>query len=139
MSSSAAAIHAVLYPDRDMSISVAKASLSWVWLSLFTTDISALRESDTCKKSFMGSSSSYCSFVGEYGNTSCPSQSAAAYLVILEYFVLLKLILWPVLFAFFAKTAKSVDDEADKIWKFQMYSLVTEFRYWPYFLRNQWR
>ncbi|CAJ0597210.1 unnamed protein product [Cylicocyclus nassatus] len=131
MSSSAAAIHAVLYPDRDISISVAKASLSWVWLSLFTTDLSSLRESDSCKKSFLGSSSSYCNYVGEYGNTSCPSQSAASYLVVLEYFVLLKLILWPVLFAFFAKTAKSVDDEADKIWKFQMYSLVTEFSLRP--------
>ncbi|KHJ91906.1 hypothetical protein OESDEN_08214 [Oesophagostomum dentatum] len=129
MSSSAAAIHAVLYPDRDISISVVRSSLSWVWLSLFTTDLSTLRESDTCKKSFLGSPTSYCGFIGEYGNTSCPSQSSAGYLVVLEYFVLLKLILWPVLFAFFAKTAKSVDDEADKIWKFQMYSLVTEFRY----------
>uniref|UniRef100_A0A0K0DQP3 SBF2 domain-containing protein n=1 Tax=Angiostrongylus cantonensis TaxID=6313 RepID=A0A0K0DQP3_ANGCA len=88
-----------------------------------------LKESDTCKKAFLGSPTSYCSFVGQYGNTSCPSQSAAGYLVILEYFVLLKLILWPVLFAFFAKTAKTVDEEADKIWKFQMYSLVTDFRH----------
>ncbi|EYC40953.1 hypothetical protein Y032_0588g358 [Ancylostoma ceylanicum] len=131
MSSSAAAIHAVLYPDRDISLSVARSSLSWVWLSLFTTDVSSLRESDVCKKSFVGSATSYCHLVGEYGNTSCPSQSAAGYLVVLEYFVLLKLILWPVLFAFFAKTAKSVDDEADKIWKFQMYSLVTEFSLRP--------
>ncbi|KAK6744618.1 hypothetical protein RB195_011381 [Necator americanus] len=131
MSSSAAAIHAVLYPDRDISVSVVRASLSWVWLSLFTTDLSSLRESDSCKKSFLGSPTSYCSYVGEYGNTSCPSQSAAGYLVVLEYFVLLKLILWPVLFAFFAKTAKSVDEEADKIWKFQMYSLVTEFSLRP--------
>ncbi|KJH50729.1 hypothetical protein DICVIV_03075 [Dictyocaulus viviparus] len=121
MSSSAAAIHAVLYPDRDISISVARSSLSWVWLSLFTTDLSNLKESDTCKKAFLGPSTSYCSFVGEYSNTSCPSQSVAGYIVILEYFVLLKLILWPVLFAFFAKTAKTVDEEADKIWKFQIH------------------
>ncbi|KAE9420030.1 hypothetical protein Angca_005665, partial [Angiostrongylus cantonensis] len=131
MSSSAAAIHAILYPDRDISLSVARSSLSWVWLSLFTTELSNLKESDTCKKAFLGSPTSYCSFVGQYGNTSCPSQSAAGYLVILEYFVLLKLILWPVLFAFFAKTAKTVDEEADKIWKFQMYSLVTDFSLRP--------
>uniref|UniRef100_A0A1I7X847 Spatacsin_C domain-containing protein n=1 Tax=Heterorhabditis bacteriophora TaxID=37862 RepID=A0A1I7X847_HETBA len=43
------------------------------------------------------------------------------------------LILWPILFAFFAKTAKSVDDEADKIWKLQMYSLVTDFSVRPPF------
>ncbi|PIO59774.1 hypothetical protein TELCIR_18750, partial [Teladorsagia circumcincta] len=141
MSSSAAAIHAVLYPDRDISVSVARSSLSWVWLSLFTTDLSnrtknhihfqGLKESDTCKKAFLGSPTSYCNYVGEYGNTSCPSQSTAGYLVVLEYFVLLKLILWPILFAFFAKTAKSVDEEADKIWKYQMYSLVTEFSLRP--------
>uniref|UniRef100_A0A0N4VSV6 RICTOR_N domain-containing protein n=1 Tax=Haemonchus placei TaxID=6290 RepID=A0A0N4VSV6_HAEPC len=131
MSSSAAAIHAVLYPDRDISLSVARSSLSWVWLSLFTTDLSSLKESDSCRKAFLGPSTSYCNYVGEYGNTSCPSQSTAGYLVILEYFVLLKLILWPILFAFFAKTAKSVDDEADKIWKYQMYSLVTEFSLRP--------
>nr|CDJ89801.1 CRE-CED-11 protein [Haemonchus contortus] len=131
MSSSAAAIHAVLYPDRDISLSVARSSLSWVWLSLFTTDLSSLKESDSCKKAFLGPSTSYCNYVGEYGNTSCPSQSTAGYLVVLEYFVLLKLILWPILFAFFAKTAKSVDDEADKIWKYQMYSLVTEFSLRP--------
>ncbi|VDM59274.1 unnamed protein product [Angiostrongylus costaricensis] len=125
MSSSAAAIHAILYPDRDISLSVARSSLSWMEDLLFLD----LKESDTCKKAFLGSPTSYCSFVGQYGNTSCPSQSAAGYLVILEYFVLLKLILWPVLFAFFAKTAKTVDEEADKIWKFQMYSLVTDFRH----------
>ncbi|PIO67797.1 hypothetical protein TELCIR_10446 [Teladorsagia circumcincta] len=90
-----------------------------------------LKESDTCKKAFLGSPTSYCNYVGEYGNTSCPSQSTAGYLVVLEYFVLLKLILWPILFAFFAKTAKSVDEEADKIWKYQMYSLVTEFSLRP--------
>ncbi|WKY02952.1 hypothetical protein Q1695_016335 [Nippostrongylus brasiliensis] len=131
MSSSAAAIHAVLYPDRDISISVARSLLSWVWLSLFTTDLSSIKESDACRKTFLGTPASYCGAVGEYGNSSCPSQSAAGYLVVLEYFVLLKLILWPILFAFFSKTAKNVDEEADKIWKYQMYALVTEFSLRP--------
>ncbi|VDL74209.1 unnamed protein product [Nippostrongylus brasiliensis] len=129
--SSAAAIHAVLYPDRDISISVARSLLSWVWLSLFTTDLSSIKESDACRKTFLGTPASYCGAVGEYGNSSCPSQSAAGYLVVLEYFVLLKLILWPILFAFFSKTAKNVDEEADKIWKYQMYALVTEFSLRP--------
>lgn len=49
-----------------------------------------------------------------------------------------QLILWPILFAFFAKTAKSVDEEADKIWKYQMYSLVTEFRFVRIVLLKKW-
>lgn len=41
----------------------------------------------------------------------------------------LKLLSWPILFALFARTAKRVEEEADQIWKYQLYSLATAFRY----------
>ncbi|CAI4229077.1 unnamed protein product [Auanema sp. JU1783] len=131
MLTSAASIQAILYPDQQLSLSVIRSSLSWVWLSLFTTDLSSLRESETCRKTFLGAPKEYCTSIGQYGNPTCPSQSWPAYLVIIEYFVILKLILWPILFAFFARTAKAVDEEADKIWKYQMYSLVSDFSVRP--------
>ncbi|CAD6187631.1 unnamed protein product [Caenorhabditis auriculariae] len=128
MLSSAVAIQGVVFPDRQLTFEVAKKMLSWIWLSLFTTDLSNLEESDTCRKSFLGSPKQYCSAVGGHANPTCPAQTWPAYLVVIEYFVLLKLLLWPILFAFFAKTAKSVDDEADKIWRFQLYTLAEDFR-----------
>uniref|UniRef100_A0A8R1EDE1 Protein transport protein sec16 n=1 Tax=Caenorhabditis japonica TaxID=281687 RepID=A0A8R1EDE1_CAEJA len=90
-----------------------------------------LSESETCRKSFLGAPKRYCSSVSQYANQSCPTQSLPAYLIIIEYFVILKLLLWPILFAFFSKTAKNVDDEADKIWRFQLYSLAEDFRLRP--------
>lgn len=46
----------------------------------------------------------------------------------MEYLLILKVISWPILFALFARTAKKVDDEAEQIWKYQLYSLATNFR-----------
>ncbi len=66
---------------------------------------------------------------GGYANVNCPVQSIPAYIIIVEYFFVLKLISWPLLFALFAKTAKEVDDEAEHIWKYQLYGLVIDFRY----------
>ncbi|ULU02176.1 hypothetical protein L3Y34_002029 [Caenorhabditis briggsae] len=131
MLSSAVAIQAVVFPDRPVTIEVLRKTMSWIWLSLFTTDLSNLSESETCRKSFLGAPKQYCNLVGQYANNACPAQSLPAYLIIIEYFVILKLLLWPILFAFFSKTAKNVDDEADKIWRFQLYSLAEDFRLRP--------
>ncbi|CAJ0941527.1 unnamed protein product, partial [Mesorhabditis belari] len=127
MISSAFAVHSLLYPDMQLSLQSLLNSLNWAWLSIFTTDMSALQESEKCKKSFLGSPRSFCSSLGHHSDSSCPRQGLPGYIVIIEYFIVLKLILWPILFAFFTKTAKSVDEEADRIWKHQMYGLVTEF------------
>lgn len=47
----------------------------------------------------------------------------------MEYLIVLKIISWPILFALFARTAKKIDDEAEQIWKYQLYSLATNFRF----------
>ncbi|CAJ0580907.1 unnamed protein product, partial [Mesorhabditis spiculigera] len=127
MLSSAVAVHSLLYPDLPLSMGPLLKSLNWAWLSIFTTDMSALQESERCKKVFLGPPQTFCNAVGMHRDATCPRQGTAAYVAIIEYFIILKLILWPILFAFFAKTAKSVDEEADRIWKHQMYALVTEF------------
>ncbi|VDM38260.1 unnamed protein product [Toxocara canis] len=129
--SSAVAVQAILYPDHVSDFSILSKSLSWAWLSLFTTDLSGLHETDSCKKTFMGEPTDYCTAVGGYANYECPSQSPAGYFAVVEYFVVLKLICWPILFALFAKTAKEVDEIADRIWKYQLYSLVEDFRLRP--------
>ncbi|KAK6029019.1 hypothetical protein OSTOST_04879, partial [Ostertagia ostertagi] len=49
-SSRSVQFNAVLYPDRDISVSVARSSLSWVWLSLFTTDLSSRKSLTLVKK-----------------------------------------------------------------------------------------
>jgi hypothetical protein len=59
----------------------------------------------------------------------CPTQGPAASITIYQYLVVLKLISWPILFALFARTAKEVDEEADHIWKYQLYSLAVDFRF----------
>ncbi|EJW72368.1 hypothetical protein WUBG_16723, partial [Wuchereria bancrofti] len=61
-----------------------------------------------------------------FSDYNCPSQNWVGHLAVLEYFIILKLICWPILFALFSKTAKAVDNEADKIWKYQLYSLVED-------------
>jgi hypothetical protein len=47
---------------------------------------------------------------------------------VVEYLIVIKLICWPLLFALFARTAKNVDQEADRIWKYQLYGLGSDFR-----------
>ncbi|VDK46643.1 unnamed protein product [Anisakis simplex] len=131
MLSSAVAAQAIVYPDRPSEFHTFTHSLSWAWLSLFTVDLSGIRETDTCKKSFLGKPTDYCTAIGGYANHECPTQSWAGYFVIVEYLVLLKLICWPILLAFFTKTAREVNEEADYIWKYQLYSLVEDFRLRP--------
>ena len=50
------------------------------------------------------------------------------YFTVLEHMVIIKLISFPILFALFADTADAVKEKAQNIWKYQMYSLATEFR-----------
>uniref|UniRef100_A0AC34REE2 Uncharacterized protein n=1 Tax=Panagrolaimus sp. JU765 TaxID=591449 RepID=A0AC34REE2_9BILA len=128
--SSAIAMKAIVYPDLEATPSVIKESLSWAWMSLFTTDLSQLEQSAKCKSSLLPSNNrEYCTSVGGYGNPKCPANSPASFMVVIEYLIILKLIAWPILFALFSKTAKEVDEEADKIWKYQLYGLATDFSY----------
>lgn len=107
-----------------------------------------LSQTDECKRSRLASltlnaAQDYCTsserkyldynnfdgVIGSYSNFNCPAQTWPAYFTILEYFIVLKLISWPILFALFARTAKRIDDEAEKIWKYQLYTLATNFRF----------
>ncbi|PAV81824.1 hypothetical protein WR25_16645 [Diploscapter pachys] len=132
---SAVAMYTLIYPDRPASWSSLRSSLPSISYSLYSTDLSYLT-SDTCRNvslSFRKNPTFCSSHLNRHSNPLCPAFSTSAYFLLFEYFIVIKLILWPILFAFFAKTAKTVDEEADKIWKFQMYALVTEFRLRPAF------
>uniref|UniRef100_A0A1I8EU01 Uncharacterized protein n=1 Tax=Wuchereria bancrofti TaxID=6293 RepID=A0A1I8EU01_WUCBA len=78
-----------------------------------------LQESEYCKKTYLGDyhNRNHCTAIGGFSDYNCPSQNW--------------LICWPILFALFSKTAKAVDNEADKIWKYQLYSLVEDLRFRP--------
>uniref|UniRef100_A0AC34FPT2 Uncharacterized protein n=1 Tax=Panagrolaimus sp. ES5 TaxID=591445 RepID=A0AC34FPT2_9BILA len=130
--STAIAVKAIVYPDLELTIGVIRHHISWAWMQLFTTDLKALEQTEKCRATFLAPRSrDYCTHVGGFANHECPADSQATYFVIVEYLIVLKLICWPLLFALFAKTAKEVDDEADKIWKYQLYGLATDFSLRP--------
>lgn len=145
--SSAISIKATVYPDSKLNVTTIRKSVSWSFLQLFTTDTRLITQTDDCKKSQISSkilndAQDYCinnqikpleydnfnGIIGSYSNFDCPAQTWPAYFTIFEYLFFLKLIIWPVLFALFARTAKRVDEEAEKIWKYQLYTLTTNFR-----------
>lgn len=128
--SSAFAIKAVVYPDLSLRPSVISDTISWAFMQLLTTDLSLLKETDECRRMWLPDQSrSQCKSIGGYVDPRCPAQSWVSHFAVIEYMIVLKLITWPILFALFARTAKQVDDEADHIWKYQLYSLATNFRY----------
>ncbi|GMR42112.1 hypothetical protein PMAYCL1PPCAC_12307 [Pristionchus mayeri] len=131
MFSSGISLFALSYPDRLFSFDSIRSLLSWTTLSLFTNDLSTLSWNDQCKKSALSRPVSYCAMLNSNREMMCPTQSWPVYITLIQYFIALKLILWPILFAFFAKTAKAVEEEADVIWKYQMYGLVHEFSLRP--------
>uniref|UniRef100_A0A914X8X5 TRPM-like domain-containing protein n=1 Tax=Plectus sambesii TaxID=2011161 RepID=A0A914X8X5_9BILA len=130
MASAAVVVHAIIYPDYASSPKLFHSAFSWAWFSLFTTDLSGLTETDTCEK-YALQQGDYCSATGGYANPQCPTQSWMGYFAVIQYLIILKLISYPLLFALFAKTAKEVDDEADQIWKHQLYGLATDFSIRP--------
>uniref|UniRef100_A0A914CGW2 TRPM-like domain-containing protein n=1 Tax=Acrobeloides nanus TaxID=290746 RepID=A0A914CGW2_9BILA len=130
--SGAISIKAILYPDLEANSTVVGESLSWAWLSLFTIDLSVLKESQECSTSTLQQNMPYCSKISGYGDAHCPTQSWIAYFTVVEYLIVIKLICWPLLFALFARTAKNVDQEADRIWKYQLYGLGSDFSYRPF-------
>ena len=128
--SSAMAVKAVVYPDLDPTLPVITRSLTWAWMSLFTTNLDALEQSDSCKASLLPPKNrDYCTSISGYGNHQCPATGTASFMIIIEYLIVLKLICWPILFALFSKTAREVDEEADQIWKYQLYGLAMDFSY----------
>ncbi|KAI6240116.1 hypothetical protein M3Y99_00497400 [Aphelenchoides fujianensis] len=126
------AIKAVIFPDLTPNPAVAKTIVGWTWISLFTTDFSDLKETSECRKFAFNEDRSQCQAFNGYGNPWCPSQGVLANVTIFQYLVILKLISWPILFALFARTAKKVDEEADHIWKYQLYSLTVDFSIRPF-------
>ncbi|KAI1708137.1 protein ced-11 [Ditylenchus destructor] len=134
--SSAIATKAVLYPDLHSSVHVLSDSVSWAWLSLFNADMSMLTQSNRCRELRVADREidgyDHCEAIGGYEDATCPTQSFMSYFTVIEFFVILKLISIPILFALFARTVKIVEDEATHIWKFQMYSLATEFSIRPF-------
>ncbi|KAK0421301.1 hypothetical protein QR680_015168 [Steinernema hermaphroditum] len=131
--SNAIAVSAIVYPDREGPLKLLPKAISWAWLMLFTTDLSPIRESDHCRNSLLAANrADTCSRVGGIADAECPTQSWAGYTVVIEYLIVLKLICYPILFALFAKTAKSVDDEAKSIYRYQLYSLVADFSQRPF-------
>jgi hypothetical protein len=75
--------------------------------------------------------------VGGYADPRCPAnQHWAAHFTLFHYLAFLKLLSWPLLFALFARTAKRVEEEAEQIWRFQLYSLATGFRLLRVFSRT---
>ncbi|KAI1729333.1 protein ced-11 [Ditylenchus destructor] len=130
--SSAFAIKAVVYPDLSLRPSVISDTISWAFMQLLTTDLSLLKETDECRRMWLPDQSrSQCKSIGGYVDPRCPAQSWVSHFAVIEYMIVLKLITWPILFALFARTAKQVDDEADHIWKYQLYSLATNFSIRP--------
>ena len=98
-----------------------------------------------------------CRAIGGFTSAWCPSQGVATQITVYQYLVILKvrewmrkasclklkidfrqnifqniynlqLISWPILFALFARTAREVDEEADQIWKYQLYNLAVDFK-----------
>ena len=57
----------------------------------------------------------------------CPNSGFWAYVFLIQYFILLKLIMMTLLYALFAATASKLQTETDNIWKFQRYVLVVDF------------
>ncbi|VDK75875.1 unnamed protein product, partial [Onchocerca ochengi] len=131
--SSAIAVRSLLYPDQALTWLLISKAFSWAWLSLFQIQYDELQESEYCKKTYLGDyhNRDRCVAIGGFGDYNCPSQNWIGHLAVLEYFIILKLICWPILFALFSKTAKEVDNEADQIWKYQLYSLVEDLRFRP--------
>ncbi|KAL3106203.1 hypothetical protein niasHT_016890 [Heterodera trifolii] len=127
----AIAIKAVLFPDLSATRETVATSVHWTFQQLFTTDLSVLAQSDECKRQLLPQSRPFCQSVGGYANPRCPAQGWFAQLTVFEFFVFLKLLSWPILFALFARTAKRVEEEADQIWKYQLYSLTTSFSVRP--------
>ncbi|KAI6215303.1 hypothetical protein M3Y94_00370000 [Aphelenchoides besseyi] len=132
VTSSIVAIKAVVYPDLNPNSSIAKEIFGWTWMSLFTTDLTNLKETSECKKFAFTEDRSQCRAIGGYGNPWCASQGIPANVTIYQFLVMLKLISWPILFALFARTAKEVDEEADHIWRYQLYSLAVDFSLRPF-------
>ncbi|KAM3724790.1 Protein ced-11 [Dirofilaria immitis] len=131
--SSAIAVRSLLYPDQALTWLLISKTFSWAWFSLFQIQYNELHETEHCKKTYLGDyhNRDRCVAIGGFSDYNCPSQNWIGHLAVLEYFIVLKLICWPILFALFSKTAKEVDNKADQIWKYQLYSMVEDLRFRP--------
>lgn len=73
--SSAVAIKAVLYPDLSLTLNTFGQSISWASISLFTTDLSVLKQSEECHRMRLTHQSGYCNSIGGYADPRCPAQT----------------------------------------------------------------
>ncbi|XP_060064853.1 transient receptor potential cation channel subfamily M member-like 2 [Ylistrum balloti] len=142
MVSGGVTIHAVLYPNYPFTMQGIKKALIRAFFAMFFTQIDDLEGNDSCSDLYKNTSLSHCRaispdiFSKNASSTTrddvrsldfCPYSSMGGYLVVMQYFVITKLVMITLLYALFSATTAKVRGESEEIWKFQKYSLIVDF------------
>ncbi|XP_033743894.1 transient receptor potential cation channel subfamily M member 1-like [Pecten maximus] len=142
MVSGGVTIHAVLYPNYPFTLQGIKMALTRAFFAMFITQIGDLEGNESCSDLYKNTSLSHCratspDIFGKNASSmttddvtsfdTCPYSSMGGYLVVMQYFVITKLVMITLLYALFSATTAKVRGESEEIWKFQKYSLIVDF------------
>ena len=146
MTAGGVALNAILYPFHPMNLELLKRVLLMRgFLQLFAADKHDLeRTNDECKRANMshmitrpyscvqltdGAAFGYSEqTLGSYGvSYACNYQSLMAWIILIQYFILIKLFLPSLLTAMFSATGTRVSAISEQLWMSQRYEIVLEY------------
>nr|XP_022305861.1 transient receptor potential cation channel subfamily M member 1-like [Crassostrea virginica] len=141
MVSGGIAIQATLYPNYPFGEYGITMAISRALFAMFLTKIDDLDGgSSKCHGFYENQTTSVCydaaasfwnrnitkvRFTHEYAT--CPHRSFGGYAITIQYLLLTKLIFITLLYALFSATTNKIQAESEKIWKFQLHSLIVDF------------
>ncbi|XP_055996761.1 transient receptor potential cation channel subfamily M member-like 2 [Ostrea edulis] len=140
MISGGIAIQATLYPNYPFTEYGLTMAISRALFAMFLTKIDDLDGNPKCNAFYANQTTSVCydssasfwsrnisrvRFSPEYAV--CPHRSFGGYVTTIQYLLLTKLIFITLLYALFSATNSKIQAESEKIWKFQLHSLIVDF------------
>jgi hypothetical protein len=145
MTAGAIALNAVLYPYYPFNFELMKRVILYRgFMTLFASDKQDLeRVTDSCRSSNLSSranqsytcvdlvDNSYFKYgekLREYNiSGECNYQSTVAWMILIQYFLLVKLFLPSLLTAMFSATGQRISAQSEQLWMFQRYEIVLDY------------
>ncbi|OQV18850.1 putative Protein ced-11 [Hypsibius exemplaris] len=119
-------LQAVMYPDVPFGVETWRQGFHRAFFTLFTAFIQEIDYTPRCEATRIFNHSDTC-WTGDYADHTCPTLGVISYVLNIQYWIIMRLILMVLLSALFAATMIKVKEDAEYIFKYQRYSTVLDF------------
>ncbi|OQV11764.1 putative Transient receptor potential cation channel subfamily M member 7 [Hypsibius exemplaris] len=120
-------LQSVMYPDLPFSIETWRKGFYRAFFTLFIAFLGEIEYTPRCEAVRLRNETANKCWIGDYENYTCPTLGVMTYLLNIQYWIIMRLILVVLLNALFAATMIKVKEDSEFIYRYQRYRTVLDF------------